>query len=91
MSTPLNQVGDVIAHRKIGPGEWVVVSTCMTGGGTGHGPHDVYPDGHQLTLRLLKPGTNEIVWSRRAVKLYQSGCFTDAVMLPYLKPRRKLK
>jgi len=26
----------------------------MTGGGTGHGPHDVYPDGHQLTLQKIK-------------------------------------
>ena len=91
MSTSFNHTGDVLVHSKLGKGEWVVVSTCLTGGGTGHGPHDVYPDGHQLTLRLLKPDSDQIVWSRKAQQFYQSGCFVDAVMLSYVKPARRLR
>ena len=92
MSTSsFNRTGQVLVHPKLGKGEWVVVSTCMTGGGTGHGPGDVYPDGHQLTLRRLKQGTDQIDWSKDEQEFYQSGCFTDEVMLPYVKPVRKLK
>jgi len=85
-----NWPGDVLVHRKLGAGEWVVVSTCLTGGGTGHGGYDVYPDGHQLTLRRLKPGTDQIDWAVDEQKFYQSGSFVDAVMLPYVKPRGNL-
>lgn len=29
-------------------GKYVVYKTSIDGGGTGHGPHDVYPDGHHV-------------------------------------------
>jgi len=86
----MNKQGDVIKHKKLGDGEWVVVSTCMTGGGTGHGPHDIYPDGHQITVRKLEIGTNCIDWSVEEMKFYQSGGFIDAVMIDVIKPERKL-
>jgi hypothetical protein len=85
---PLNQPGDVIAYPKLGRGQWVVVATCMTGGGTGHGPGDVYPDGHQLILRRLKGDV--VDWTVPEKRFYQSGSFVDSVMLPYLKPVRRL-
>jgi len=77
----MNKTEDVIKHKKLGKGEWVVISTTMTGGGTGHGPHDIYPDGHQITCRKLKPNSNEIDWTVKEKKFYQSGSFINEVML----------
>lgn len=77
----MNSAGDVLKDEKLGSGEWVVVSTVMTGGGTAHGPHDVYPNGHQLTLRKLIEGTDKIDWKAKEKKFYQSGCFIESAML----------
>ena len=44
-----------------------VVSTAMSGGGEGHGPGDVYPDGHGVSCE-----TNDGLF----LQFYQSGCFT---------------
>lgn len=49
-------------------GRYVVTNTNMTGGGTAHGPHDVYPDGWQVSARTLD--------GERRIQFYQSGCFT---------------
>ena len=88
MSAKFNQKGDVVSHRSIGPGEWVVIWTDMSGGGTGHGPHDIYPDGYRLILRKLKKGTKgQIVWSTPEREYYQS-CYKPH--LPYMKPKRRL-
>jgi hypothetical protein len=76
-----NKVGDVLIHNKLGRDRWVVVATVMTGGGTGHGPHDIYPDGHRLTLRRLLPGTDNIDWATPEEEFYQSGSFVEKVML----------
>lgn len=57
-------------------GKYVVIQTKMTGGGTGHGPHDVYPDGHYVTCKNLK---NDF-----EVSFYQTGCFN--VMNPNIVP-----
>ena len=58
-------------------GRYVVYKTAHDGGGTGHGPHDVYPDGHHVYCERLDD---------RSVKVdfYQSGCFT--AMIPNLQP-----
>jgi hypothetical protein len=89
-NTQYNQVGDVITHPKLGKGEYVVSSTVMTGGGTGHGQFDVYPDGHQVTLHPI--GEDNIVnMQNKPKQFYQSGCFIDEVMLPYCKPIRNVK
>jgi hypothetical protein len=81
----LNKTGDVIEHPKLGPGLYRVVSTTMTGGGTGHGPLDVFPDGHQLTLMRECDGV--IDWTKKPKRFYQTGCFVDSVMLPHCEPR----
>lgn len=52
---------------RLGDTLFQVLETRMTGGGTGHGPHDVFPDGHQVVAREVE-GT-------RIVRFYQSGCF----------------
>ena len=59
-------------------GNYVVICTEYGGGGTGHGPHDVYPDGHQVFARKL--GRNGKFNKRGlAVNFYQSGCFTAMI------------
>lgn len=56
-------------------GNYVVVDARQTGGGTGHGPHDVYPDGWYITARqLLESGSYNS--KGRRISFYQSGCFT---------------
>lgn len=56
-------------------GEYVVINTEMTGGGTGHGPHDVYPDGWKVLAKKLSEGGE---WDHDGVHIsfYQSGSFT---------------
>lgn len=49
-------------------GDYVVTRTVVTGGGTCHGPHDVYPDGYMV--EATKIGSDE------KISFYQSGCFT---------------
>lgn len=50
-------------------GKYIVIKTEITGGGYGHGPHDVYPDGHKVTC---VKADNESV----KVSFFQSGSFT---------------
>lgn len=57
-------------------GEYVVVKTIVHGGGTGHGPHDVYPDGHHVYCESVAGG--------RKIDFYQTGCFT--AMIEDIKP-----
>lgn len=55
-------------------GEFIVTKTTFDGGGTGHGPHDVYPDGHHVFCKALKDGKyNE---NGVEISFYQSGSFT---------------
>lgn len=49
-------------------GKYVVIKTTTDGGGTGHGPHDVFPDGHHVWC--------ESVDRKYKVDFYQTGCFT---------------
>jgi hypothetical protein len=53
-------------------GRYVVTKTQETGGGTGHGPHDVYPDGHHITAQNLE---HKLI----KVTFYQSGSFTAMI------------
>jgi hypothetical protein len=55
-------------------GDYVVVSTALTGGGTGHGPHDVYPDGWYVTAKKLKGEKYDS--KGKEISFYQSGCFS---------------
>ena len=71
--------GDVTIGGELAylAGRYVVYKTSHDGGVTGHGPHDVYPDGHHVFAeRLDDPNVK--------VDFYQSGCFT--AMLPELRP-----
>ena len=85
---PLNQMGDVIKDKKLGSGEWVVMATRKSGGGRAH--NDVYPDGHELVLMKLRKGTDDVDWESDVKYFYQSGCFTENVMLCNPKLKRKL-
>ena len=53
-------------------GKYIVYKTSHDGGGTGHGPHDVYPDGHHVFCE--KADQTEV-----KVDFYQSGCFTAMI------------
>jgi hypothetical protein len=53
-------------------GRYIVTKTVMDGGGTGHGPHDVYPDGHHVYCESLD--------GSQRVDFYQSGCFTCMIV-----------
>jgi hypothetical protein len=55
-------------------GEYVVENAYSGGGGTGHGDHDVYPDGWNVTARKLKNGKHDPTGP--VVSFYQSGSFT---------------
>lgn len=58
-------------------GEYLVTKTAMTGGGTGHGPHDVFPDGHQVTAVKLptKGAPSYVKQVPHEVSFAQTGCF----------------
>lgn len=61
-------------------GRYVVYKTTHDGGGTGMGPHDVYPSGHHVFCeRLDDPSVK--------VDFYQSGCFT--AMIKNIEPVAK--
>lgn len=45
--------GDIEITAKTA-GTFVVESTSFSGGGTGHGPHDRYPNGHRVNVASMK-------------------------------------
>lgn len=49
---------------------FTVTDISLTGGGHGHGPHDVFPDGHHV---VAEDGRG------RRVSFHQSGCFVGIV------------
>lgn len=64
-------------------GRYLVERVTLDGGGTGHGPHDVYPDGHHVyctKLEYIKDrNSGELIAPRLTktqVDFYQSGCFS---------------
>jgi hypothetical protein len=58
-------------------GRYIVIKTNHEGGGTGMGPHDVYPDGHHVFCQKVDDPTVR-------VDFYQTGSFT--AMIPEIKP-----
>lgn len=62
-------------------GRYIVTSTSFSGGGTGHGPHDVYPNGHLVKCTSVD--------GFHVVSFYQSGCFT--AMIEHIIPIGKAK
>jgi hypothetical protein len=63
-------------------GKYVVTKTVRDGGGTGHGPGDVYPDGHHVFCASADDGEREI-------DFYQTGCFS--AMIEDINPIGKAK
>jgi len=63
-------------------GEYIVDKTALEGGGTGHGRHDVYPDGHHVYCFKVDDPSERI-------DFYQSGCFNTLVK--DIKPIGKAK
>ena len=64
-----------------GRARFVVEATEMTGGGTGHGPGDVYPDGWHVTARRLRDdGAYDP--DGEVIRFYQTGCFNCMVEAP---------
>ncbi len=58
-------------------GEYIVTKTSMSGGGTGHEIHDVYPNGHKvIAKRIVKPLVGDKKISDFEISFYQSGSFT---------------
>lgn len=53
-------------------GRYIVYKTFMGGGGTGMGPHDVFPDGHHV---FCERADNPLI----RVDFYQTGCFTAMI------------
>lgn len=64
-----NSVVTVAGELSYLEGKYIVVKTTFDGGGTGHGPHDVYPDGHHVHC-ISADG------SKRKLDFYQTGSFT---------------
>lgn len=52
-------------------GCYIVSHVAKNGGGTGMGPHDVYPDGHHVYCERTSDGLK--------VDFYQTGCFTAMI------------
>ncbi len=71
-------------------GEYVITDTRIDGGGTGHGPHDIFPDGYHVTAVMLEldGSYNE---NRICIDFYQSGCFTAMILPNEIKPVRKMQ
>lgn len=67
--------------------EWLVIKTEMTGGGNGHGLHDTYPDGYEVTVVMLFG--NKL--SNNKLKFYQNGCFMGIVEPKEINLIRKMK
>jgi hypothetical protein len=64
----VQEVIDLAIHdNQIANSDFLVLSVQETGGGTGHGYHDVYPTGHYVTAKEVN--------GDRMVTFYQTGCF----------------
>jgi len=77
------QKGDYTANtnapdKSRGEAKFVVERTAFTGGGTGHGPHDIYPDGHLSVVRRLRDDDTYDP-DGEAIEFYTSGSFTNQI------------
>ena len=57
-------------------GRWIVTKTSSSGGGTGHGPNDVYPNGHLVECERI---VGRCCDYKMKVSFYQTGCFTAMI------------
>ncbi len=61
-------------------GKYIVVKTVCDGGGTAHGPHDVFPNGHHVYCEKMVDSLDYKI----KVDFYQTGSFT--AMIEHIKP-----
>ena len=83
----LAELGDVILLDE---NEWVVIKVEWEGGGCGHGPGDVYPNGWSVTVKKLIPNSAipyDVEEEER--QFYQTGCFQSSYMIENLEFSRK--
>ena len=57
-------------------GRWIVTHTCEDGGGTGHGPYDVYPNGHHVFCERAVEDSYDY---KMKIDFYQTGAFTAMI------------
>ena len=81
MADKLAKVGDMIKlPKKNDPkgSTWVVINAEMTGGGTGHGPHDIYPDAwHVSAMRVSENGG--VLVGRPRTFTQNTNCYNDCI------------
>lgn len=76
---------DTVIGKYYHSGRYLAVKCLYKGGGTGHGPHDVYPDG--WNVEAVKVADEKMTGScdegdiinSEKVSFYQSGCFTAKI------------
>ena len=62
--------------------DFLVVSTEMTGGGSGHGSGDSYPDGHLVYVKMFHgfdTTTGQPILDKSGLSFYQTGCFRGMI------------
>jgi len=80
-----------------GTARFLVEKTAFDGGGTGHGPHDIYPDGDHIWIRrlkVLKGKDKEILKydpKGETTHFYTSGCSNCFIELKDIKYHGKMK
>jgi len=74
----LNKIKTVGKKKfTVDEGKFVVTKTLYEGGGTGMGPHDIYPDGHRIYCKKLK--NDKFDEDGTEVNFYQNGCITAVI------------
>ena len=84
-----NGAGETLNTKKFA-GSYLVQDARSQGGGTGHGPGDVYPDGHHIIATKLKSG-NEYNPNGGLISFYQSGCFNAMIEPKDIQAEGKLQ
>ncbi len=74
----------ITGELKYLAGKYIVIKTAMDGGGQGHGPGDIYPDGYHVYCECADPGKRGTF-----IDFYQSGSFNAMIekILPIGKAR----
>lgn len=76
---PPKTVDEIVGEKVMDvAARFVVEEAKMDGGGTGHGPHDIFPDGWCVIARQLDAdGTYNP--SNPKISFFMSGCFTGLI------------
>ena len=86
------KVGDVLKFKHVGlEGFFVVEDLWFGGGGTGHGPHDIFPDGLLVYTRKLDMNTGEYDPNGEEFKFTVSGSFGNYIDPKHILVVNKMK